>query len=97
MGVGKYSPTVDSSYARDQKWFERHWTDPNTFVDQDGFDSYGYSDGGTGPDRAGHTEDQYARGEDDGCGGWHHPLYERVSLEWQGRLLGDLERVPVSA
>jgi hypothetical protein len=90
MSVGKYSPTVSASYARDQQWWKRHNTDPQSWNDDEGYDSYGYSEGGTGPDRAGYTEDQYASGEDDGCGGWHYPLYERVSMEWQDRLLGDL-------
>lgn len=96
MGVAKYSPTVGASYARDQQWWKRNGggygngRNPGAEEDDDGFDSYGYSDGGSGPDRAGHTEEQYGDAEWEDGREPHYVLYERVSDEWRSRLLGDL-------
>jgi hypothetical protein len=98
MSVGKYSPTVSRSYARDQKWWVRngggygYGKNPDSDNDDDGYDSYGYSgDCGDGPDRAGYDEMDYlTNGQyvgDDYC----YPLYDRVSDEWDNRLLGDLK------
>lgn len=98
MGIGKYSPTVSASYMRDQQWWERNGggygngKNPDSHDDDDGFDSYGYSDGGQGVDRAGYTENDYAEGEwDEALEDFHHDLYDRVAGEWSGRLLGDLK------
>lgn len=97
MSVGKYSPTVSSSYALDQKWYERNgggWGNgkfPNREEDDDGFDSYGYAGpDGCGPDRAGHTEDDYLTTAEHQGDNYVHTLYESVDQEWSGRLLGDL-------
>ena len=104
MGVGKYSPTVSSSYFLDQNWWERNGggygngNNPDSDLDNDGFDSYGYSGSfGDGVDRAGHTEEEYLT-----CGEWytdsddeeqyHYPLYDDVSSDWSGKLLGDLPK-----
>lgn len=76
---GKYSPTVFFSYSKDQDWFKKnggHFNNgknPESDDDDDGFDSYGYSDNGLGVDRAGYTEDQYCLDEE---------LFERVFLDW---------------
>jgi hypothetical protein len=94
MGVGKYSPTVSDSYALDQDWWKRNGggyengLDPKSENDNDGFDSYGYKDG-DGPDRAGNTEFNYMVGEFHGEE-YTYDLYDSVSDEWRGRLLGDL-------
>jgi hypothetical protein len=98
MSVGKYSPTVSASYARDQKWWKRNGggydngNDPNTENDNDGYDSYGYSGNcGDGPDRAGYTEEQYLTGGTHVGDDYQYPLYDSVDQEWWGRLLGDLK------
>jgi hypothetical protein len=97
MGVGKYSPTISSSYSMDQDWWERNGggygngKNPNSEQDDDGYDSYGYSGQfGQGVDRAGHTEDDYLSSgewiEDE----YRYPLYEDVLSDWNGKFLGDL-------
>ena len=103
MSCGKYSPTISASYAFDQKWWERNGggygngKNPDSDNDDDGYDSYGYANG-NGPDRAGRHEDDYLSGEwipafdDDSEDYYHYPLYEDVSSEWAGRLLGDLPK-----
>ena len=88
MGVGKYSPTVNSWYRRDQKWHEKHCAE-NEWYDRDGYDSYGYHRL-TDKDRAGYTEWDYL-----GDGKWAdeglpteeyvYDLYEDVMGEWAGR------------
>lgn len=88
MGVGKYSPTVNSWYRRDQKWPEKHCAE-NEWYDRDGYDSYGYHRD-TEQDRAGYTEWDYL-----GDGKWAdeglpteeyvYDLYEYVMGEWAGR------------
>lgn len=95
MGVGKYSPTVTTSYARDQKWHEKNGGGygngvyPDSDNDDEGYDSYGYGGNGCGPDRAGNTEDQYlttrSRDSEDNL---RYPLYEQVSDDWSGIVLG---------
>lgn len=107
MSVGKYSPTVYSSYRLDQNWWSRNGggfgngKNPDSDLDDDGYDSYGYShEDGCGPDRAGHTEEDYltcgesyvdSNDEDQ----YHYPLYEDVYSDWAGRLLGDLPNFKV--
>lgn len=86
MGVGKYSPTVSTSYRIDQKWWEKNGggeVDPN--YDKDGFDSYGYDK--DGKDRAGYTEWDYL-----GSGEWIddeycYPLAEEIYNRWNINLL----------
>lgn len=79
MSVGKYSPTVSSSYAADQNWWEKNGggygngIDPNSDNDDDGYDRYGYDANDT--DRAGHQENHYLVS---------YHLYEDVSSEWTG-------------
>ena len=107
MSLGKYSPTVSASYARDQKWWERNGggytngKNPNSENDDDGFDSYGYHDH-DGPDRAGHTEDDYLEAtieayreaDEAGIEDFHDEgsIYFEVAREWRTRVLGDLAR-----
>lgn len=96
MGVGKYSPTVSYSYRQDQDWWEKNGgdfgngKDPNDTNDDEGYDAYGYSGPhGTGPDRAGITEDQYAsHSQEYGDGDRTYYLYERVRREWERLLCG---------
>lgn len=80
---GKYSPTVFHSYHLDQKWFEKNGggfdngNNPESDLDNDGFDSYGYSnEDGTGKDRAGYSEDDYILDEE---------LFEEVTTDWASR------------
>ncbi len=105
MSVGKYSPTVSYSYSRDQSWWERNGggygngKNPECDNDDDGFDRYGYSgEVGTGPDRAGHDENEYldARGWCDMEGDYHYEyeLYDDISSEWGRRLIGDPDSYP---
>lgn len=100
MGVGKYSPTVSTSYMRDQNWWRdngggfENGKNPDSDLDDDGYDSYGYSgEFGDGPDRAGFTEDQYATDYhyDDEYDILYHPTYDNVSAEWRYKVLGKLE------
>lgn len=101
MSVGKYSPTVSLSYSLDQNWWKRNGggygngNDPTSDNDNDGYDSYGYSEDGSGPDRAGYTEDAYLTTTESWTDheGEHHcdyTLYDRVYSEWESRRLGDL-------
>ena len=88
MSVGKYSPTVSRWYAKDRDWFEKNGgnygngIDPNSDNDDEGFDSYGYSEEGNGPDRAGNTESDYLLDGEWDEENYHHPLYDAVSQEW---------------
>lgn len=99
MGVGKYSPTVSTSYMRSQEWWRSNGggygngVDPQSDLDDDGYDSYGYSgEVGDCPDRAGYTEMDYMSSYefDEDSDQLVHPLYDRVSGEWRGKLLGKL-------
>lgn len=84
MGVGKYSPTVSSSYSQDQDWFEKNGGGfgngmmPESQFDNQGYDSYGYS-GYTKRDRAGYTENDYLN---DSFNDDHLGLYDRVRDLW---------------
>jgi hypothetical protein len=80
---GKYSPTVSASYSSDQKWFVKNGggfgngKNPDSDLDNDGYDSYGYSqEDGCGPDRAGYTEDNYILDEN---------LFDEISQHWINR------------
>lgn len=97
MGVGKYSPTVTRSYMLDQKWWYKNGgghgngKNPESDLDDDGFDSYGYSgEFGDGPDRAGHTEDEYLTGYEVIDDELDHFVYNRVDSEWRDKVLGKL-------
>ena len=92
MSVGKYSPTVSRWYADDQNWWYKNggYSDLSTLNDDEGYDSYGYSDfdenheyvgAGNGVDRAGYTESEYMQGAWDE-NEYTHDLYERISDEW---------------
>jgi len=92
MSVGKYSPTVSHSYSMDQGWWEKNGggygngANPESDLDDDGYDSYGYhcycgEDGlyHEGVDRAGYTEMDYLTSyvdsdEDDSV--YHHVHYD---------------------
>ena len=88
MSVGKYSPTVSSSYAADQNWWEKNGggydngIDPNSDNDDDGYDRYGYDANDT--DRAGHQENDYLLNYSEYDGQYTYHLYEDVSSEWAG-------------
>lgn len=98
MSVGKYSPTVSTSYSLDQTWWERNGggfgngKNPNSENDDDGFDSYGYADG-DGDDRAGYSEMEYLTSSsyDEDTGICYYDLYDQISGEWRGKRLGDLD------
>lgn len=95
MSVGKYSPTVGSSYAMDQNWWERNGggfgngNNPESDNDNDGYDSYGYSENGNGPDRAGYTENEYLENHTQSEINEEESLIEQISTT-STRLLGDL-------
>jgi hypothetical protein len=96
MSVGKYSPTVSNSYGLDQGWWEKNGggygngIDPESDLDDEGFDSYGYSEKyGDGPDRAGYTESEYLEGDRDEDGEFiGHLAYESVARNWSRVILG---------
>ena len=72
MAQGKYSPTVNKSYKKNQKWFDEH-LEEKSFGDYDkeGYDSYGYDQNGL--DREGRQEEDY----------WFNDvLFEKVSDKW---------------
>ena len=86
MSCGKYSPTVSSSYANDQDWWEKHCSNPELdLYDRDGYDSYGYNEKGI--DRAGYSEWDYLD-----CGEWiedeyRYQLYEDVYGNWINKII----------
>ena len=75
--LGKYSPTVDSSYWADRKWFEKYSN--NNVYDPDGYDSYGYNKEGF--DRAGNKELDYSSIFCKCCG-QTRTLYSDILAEW---------------
>jgi len=83
MAVGKYSPTVNEWYRKDQEWYRKNCSDPFSFYDKDGYDSYGYN--AEGKDRAGYTEFDYlcesTFNEDSDTFSYY--LYEDVYFRWQ--------------
>lgn len=89
MGVGKYSPTVSTSYSQDQAWYEKNGggygngKDPESDYDDDGYDSYGYN--ADGRDRAGHHENDYPASFQWDNESEYYPLHAEVSSEWSGR------------
>ena len=88
MGVGKYSPTVNTWYLKDQTWHDRH-CEPNSFVDRDGYDMYGYHHE-TELDRAGYSEWDYLGDGKWVCAGteWEeyvYDLYTDVAHDWCNR------------
>jgi hypothetical protein len=64
---GKYSPTVNHAYFKDQEWWCKYArTDqPDVYVEYDpeGYDSYGYN--ADGMDRAGNHEHDYYHNDGD--------------------------------
>lgn len=97
MGVGKYSPTVSTSYSKDQDWYEKNGggygngKNPDADYDDDGYDSYGYN--AEGYDRAGNTESHYLNSrERDFNDDFYYPLAEDVSSEWSGRCILELRK-----
>lgn len=91
MGVGKYSPTVSTSYRKDQAWYEkngggyRNGKDPESDYDDDGYDAYGYN--AAGRDRAGHHENDYTASFEWNGNSESYPLHEDVQSEWGGRCI----------
>ncbi len=89
MGVGKYSPTVSTSYSQDQAWYEKNGggygngKDPESDYDDDGYDAYGYN--ADDRDRAGHHENDYPASFQWDGESEYYPLYEAVQSEWSGR------------
>lgn len=75
MSVGKYSPTVNTWYAIDQKWWEKNGG--NNVYDKDGFDQYGYNDKHI--DRAGVHELNYMQFDEDSMS---YLNFDRVSESW---------------
>lgn len=84
---GKYSPTVQAAYMKDQEWWTNYavpkppgyWTQ----YDPEGYDSYGYDANDT--DRAGNKEyDYYGNDyiENDGYGDGINCAYEKALNEW---------------
>ena len=55
MARGKYSPTVNNAYFRDQNWFKKY--SQGQAYDPEGYDSYGYDI--NDQDRAGNNEFDY--------------------------------------
>ncbi len=90
MSVGKYSPTVSTTYAKDQDWFVKNGGEygngknPESQYDDDGFDLYGYNDKDI--DRAGVKESSYMTSYNlDYEGEPYYHLYEEVSSALAGR------------
>ena len=91
MSTGKYSPTVTASYLNNQDWWRNHKSNPDDWVDCDGYDQYGYH-ADTNRDRAGYTEEDYLSD-----GRWElfgeyeeeyiYPLYERIAFEWSNKII----------
>jgi hypothetical protein len=57
---GKYSPTVNAAYRRDQFWWDKYAANSNESYptyDPEGYDSYGYNKDDC--DRAGNFEHDY--------------------------------------
>ncbi|ASV44365.1 hypothetical protein PBI_SCTP2_350 [Salicola phage SCTP-2] len=81
--LGKYSPTISGWYSKDQNWFEKNGGgfdngyNPNSDLDNDGYDSYGYtsSDSFEDYDREGFYERDYwsNKGEE---------RYEQIERIW---------------
>jgi hypothetical protein len=97
MGVGKYSPTVGTSYSKDQDWYEKNGggygngKNPDADYDDDGYDSYGYN--AEGYDRAGNTEYHYESNyERDSSDEFYYPLVESVQHDWSGRCILELRK-----
>lgn len=101
MGICKYSPTVNTSYSKDQEWFEKNGggfgngKNPDSQLDDDGFDSYGYNDQNI--DRAGISENQYMSSYYiDQYNEIHYTLYQEIQDEWSGiDILSDKQTIQV--
>jgi hypothetical protein len=74
--LGKYSPTVDFAYYKNQDWFEKYSN--NNIYDPEGYDSYGYNKDGV--DRAGNKELDYTQVCK--CCGQTAPLYMDIVEQW---------------
>lgn len=80
MSLGKYSPTVNYAYRKNQQWFSAYAG--NKQYDPDGYDSYGYN--AQNVDRAGYREDQYSYWGFNQVGEPRGPdLYDDVAADWQ--------------
>jgi hypothetical protein len=82
MGVGKYSPTVSRSYMVDRDWWRKAAKDGA--ADPDGYDAYGYSQNGEGPDRAGNSGLEYIQQWNEESGFY---LYEQTAREWSAKVI----------
>lgn len=91
MGIGKYSPTVSTSYRKDQAWHEKNGggfgngKNPDSDYDDDGYDAYGYN--ADDRDRAGHHENDYTASFQWDGDSEYYPLHEAVQSEWGGRCI----------
>lgn len=91
MGIGKYSPTVSTSYRKDQAWYEKNGggfgngKNPDSDYDDDGYDAYGYN--ADDRDRAGHHENDYTASFQWDGDSEYYPLHEAVQSEWGGRCI----------
>lgn len=100
MGVGKYSPTVDVAYSKDQSWWEKNGGGiVHVNYDNDGYDSYGYNV--EGKDRAGYTEWDYVasgkwvtynKGEQDEYEDFEYSLAQDVYSMWSVNENGNPDR-----
>lgn len=82
MSMGKYSPTVEWAYRKNQEWFRKNSIDGA--YDSEGYDSYGYHRE-SGLDRAGYIEYEYMRTGywDDGeLRNFGEELYQDVANDW---------------
>jgi hypothetical protein len=79
MARGKYSPTVNHAYWKDQEWWHKYSREAEEFTlyDPEGYDSYGYNEAGL--DRAGNSEFAYY-GNDNDSG--ENYLYDSVADAW---------------
>ncbi len=73
---GKYSPTVNEAYRKDQNWHSNYAN--GEIYDPEGFDSYGYNQ--EGYDRAGNSEEDYYASSDDEQ--WGSSEYDLVHEDW---------------
>lgn len=79
---GKYSPTVNDAYYKDQEWWHKYVATGNdewSLYDPEGYDSYGYDEHNR--DRAGNYEwDYYPTDNED----WDiNYAYEDALDEWR--------------
>jgi len=82
---GKYSPTVNAAYMKDQEWWYKYSgsdqvTDTYVQYDPEGYDSYGYDK--DDKDRAGNYEHEYYTDDEEGEWGGSNWAYDRALDVW---------------